>query len=283
MISSVLVDSAIGQAANLLGVKLFRDAKSGDEFDFAVRLAAFPPPKGFSVRIADDYLSWSAHVVLDDLSRQLANFLGQRAGPKEDELKAAITSVKSSTQSCEILVSGSPLRDEIFTGVWTDFEVKLSLSFTPENQLERLVEALIYAISLPLTLLQEDPLDQAPLGDPNSPRLEGDRSSVLQNKYERSRFNRAVCLRHHGFSCKACGEKLVHKYGAIAQELIHVHHIKPVSSLGGATLVDPIHDLVPLCPNCHNVIHRENPPLSLDRLIQVISDAKSEPSPGKNS
>lgn len=42
--------------------------------------------------------------------------------------------------------------------------------------------------------------------------------------------------------------------------------------------MDPIHDLVPLCPNCHNVIHRTNPPLSLDRLIQVISDAKFAPS-----
>lgn len=278
MISSVLADSAIDKAANLLGVQLFRDAKSGDEFDFAVRLAAFPSPKGFTVRIADDYLSWSAHVVLDDFSRKLANFLGERAVPKEDEFLAAVKAIEGSTQSCEIFVSGSPLRDETLTGVWTDFEVKLSLSFTPENQLERLVEALIYAISLPLTLLQEDPLDQAPLGAPHSPRLEGESSSVLQNKYERSRLNRAMCLRHHGFSCKACGEKLVHKYGAIAQELIHVHHIKPVSSLGGATLVDPIHDLVPLCPNCHNVIHRVNPPLSLDRLIEVISEAKVDPS-----
>lgn len=278
MISSALVDSAIDRAANLLGIQLFRDANSGDEFDFTIRLVAFPSPKGFTVRVADDYMSWSAHVVLDDFSRKLANLLGERAGAKEDEFKAAVSAIESSTQSCEILVSGSPLGDRESAEAWTDFEVKLSLSFTLETQLERLVEALICAISLPLTLLQEDPIDDMPRDEPGSPRLEGDRRSVLQNKYERSRFNRAMCLRHHGFSCKACGEKLVTKYGAVAQELIHVHHIKPVSSLGGATFIDPIHDLVPLCPNCHNVVHRVNPPLSVEQLIETISDAKSGPS-----
>ncbi len=278
MISSALIDSAIGKAANLLGVQLFRDANSSDEFDFSVRLVAFPSPKGFTIRIADEYLSWSAHVVLDDFSRKLANLLGERAGLKEHEFRAAVRAIESSTQSCEVLVSGSPLRDEILSEVWTDFEVKLSLNFAPENQLERLVEALVYGISLPLTLLQEDSIDYEPLGETHSPRLEGDKRSMLHNKYERSRFNRAMCLRHHGFSCKACGEKLVQKYGSIAQELIHVHHIKPVSSLGGATLVDPIQDLVPLCPNCHNVIHRVNPPLTLEQLIQVISDSELNPS-----
>ena len=278
MISSALVDSAIDKAANLLGVQLFRDATSGDEFDFSIRLVAFPSPKGFTVRVADDYMSWSAHVVLDDFSRKLANLLGERAQLKKEEFDAAVSVVERSTQSCEIIISGSPLGEAQSTEAWTDFEIKLSLSFSLETQLERLVETLIYAISLPLTLLQEDPIDDVTLGEVNSPRLEGDKSSVLQNKYERSRFNRAMCLRHHGFSCKACGEKLVTKYGSVAQELIHVHHIKPVSALGGASYVDPINDLVPLCPNCHNVIHRVNPPLSLEQLVQGILDAKSDPS-----
>lgn len=278
MISSALADSAIDKAANLLGVQLFRDAYSGDEYDFAIRLVAFPSPKGFTVRVADEYMSWSAQVVLDDFSRKLANLLGVRAVAKEDEFKAVVSVIESVTQSCEILISGSPLIDAKTTDTWTDFEVKLSMSFTLETQLERLVETLIYAISLPLTLLQEDPIDDVSLGELHSPRLEGDKSTVLQNKYERSRLNRAICLRHHGFSCKACGEKLVTKYGAVAQELIHVHHIKPVSTLGGATHVDAVHDLVPLCPNCHNVIHRVNPPMSLEQLIQVILDANADPS-----
>lgn len=278
MISSALVDSAIAKAANLLGVQLFRDTNSSDDYDFAVRLVAFPSPKGFTVRLADDYMSWSAHVVLDDFSRKLANLLGERARSKDAEFKSAVSAIQNSSQSCEILISGSPLAEIVSEEAWTDFEVKLALSFSLENQLERLVETLIYAISLPLTLLQEDQVDEIPLDESGEPRLEGEKSSVLQNKYERSRFNRAMCLRHYGFTCKACGEKLVTKYGAVAQELIHVHHIKPVSSMAGASIVDPIKDLVPLCPNCHNVIHRVNPPLSLEQLVEGILNAKSEPS-----
>lgn len=276
MISSALVDSAIAKAANLLGVQLFRDTNSGDDYDFAVRLVAFPSPKGFTVRIADDYMSWSAQVVLDDFSRKLANLLGERARSKDAEFKSAVSVIQNSSQSCEVLISGSPLEEIDSEEAWTDFEVKLALSFSLENQLERLVETLIYAISLPLTLLQEGQIDELSLDESGAPRLEGEKSSVLQNKYERSRFNRAMCLRHHGFTCKACGEKLVTKYGAVAQELIHVHHIKPVSSMGGASFVDPIKDLVPLCPNCHNVIHRVNPPLSLEQLIQRIREAESD-------
>jgi hypothetical protein len=38
-------------------------------------------------------------------------------------------------------------------------------------------------------------------------------------------------------------------YGFIAKDYIHVHHKKPVSEIGEKYEVNPIEDLVPLCPN----------------------------------
>jgi len=48
--------------------------------------------------------------------------------------------------------------------------------------------------------------------------------------------------------------------------VIHVHHIVPVSQMQSSYQLNPIKDLVPLCPNCHNIVHRINPPLELNDL-----------------
>lgn len=84
--------------------------------------------------------------------------------------------------------------------------------------------------------------------------------------HERSRKNRLICLGYYGTRCMACGDDLREKYGDVAAGLIEVHHLKPVSKLKGAAEIDPIKDLVPLCPNCHAVVHRVDPPMSIEKL-----------------
>ncbi len=44
-------------------------------------------------------------------------------------------------------------------------------------------------------------------------------------------------------------------FGGDFEGVIHVHHIKPLSQISQKYVVNPIHDLVPVCPNCHLVIH----------------------------
>jgi len=98
---------------------------------------------------------------------------------------------------------------------------------------------------------------------------EGHEKYELAHKYERSKINRSICLAFHGYSCKACGEDLQKKYGDIAKEFIEVHHIEPISTTGAYHL-DPIKDLVPLCPNCHTIVHKKEPPLSISELQKIL-------------
>ena len=56
------------------------------------------------------------------------------------------------------------------------------------------------------------------------------------------------------------------RYGSIAAGMIEAHHVTPVSELGPDYVIDPLDDLVPLCPNCHAVAHRRNPPLSVSEV-----------------
>lgn len=94
--------------------------------------------------------------------------------------------------------------------------------------------------------------------------LEGAKRTVRVNAYERDARARAACIQHHGCSCAACGLSFEQRYGARGKDFIHVHHLKPLAGLGKAYSVDPVKDLVPVCPNCHAMLHRGDTVLSLD-------------------
>ncbi len=99
---------------------------------------------------------------------------------------------------------------------------------------------------------------------------EGALTTVRTNRYERDRRNRAAAIAIQGTTCKGCGLEMGVRYGSIAEGLIDIHHITPVSQLGAGYIIDPVLDLVPLCPNCHAVVHRRVPPLTVAELRQLI-------------
>lgn len=84
---------------------------------------------------------------------------------------------------------------------------------------------------------------------------EGEARTLSTTWYERNRRARAICLAYHGKSCKACGMNFEREYGKEFADIIEVHHKVPMSEIGETYVVDPINDLVPLCPNCHTVTH----------------------------
>jgi 5-methylcytosine-specific restriction protein A len=63
-------------------------------------------------------------------------------------------------------------------------------------------------------------------------------------------------------------------YAELAQHVIHVHHTKPVGSLPENYRIDPIRELVPVCPNCHAVIHAKRKPLSIKKLRSLLSNRR---------
>ena len=89
---------------------------------------------------------------------------------------------------------------------------------------------------------------------------------VKATRYERSLINRALCLEYYGYSCYVCGFNFEKTYGEIGHQFIHVHHIVPVSQIGSGYIIDPIKDLIPVCPNCHAMLHRKNPPYLPEEL-----------------
>ncbi len=86
--------------------------------------------------------------------------------------------------------------------------------------------------------------------------FEGHLKSVVVNKYERSSIARQKCIEHYGCKCVICGIDFEKAYGDIGKGFIHVHHLIPLHSIGKEYVVDYKKDLIPVCPNCHSMIHR---------------------------
>lgn len=99
---------------------------------------------------------------------------------------------------------------------------------------------------------------------------EGGAQYVLSKKYERDKRNRELCIEAKGMRCAICGFDFGDVYGTMGEGFIHVHHVVPVSKLGTGYVIDPVRDLIPVCPNCHAMLHRFDPPMQPDELRSVL-------------
>ncbi len=105
---------------------------------------------------------------------------------------------------------------------------------------------------------------------------EGAVKKVPVNKYERSSTNRRLCLQKHGYICNVCNFNFSKTYGEIGDNFIHVHHIVPVSKLKDKGYkINPTKDLVPLCPNCHAMVHKKDPPYTIEELKNILKEIKN--------
>ena len=97
-------------------------------------------------------------------------------------------------------------------------------------------------------------------------------SSVDLNRYERAPDARGRCLAFHGTACAACGFSFEASFGDIGRGFIDVHHIVPPALLSSGYQLDPVADLVPLCPNCHAMVHYGvTSPRTVSELRNILS------------
>ena len=100
---------------------------------------------------------------------------------------------------------------------------------------------------------------------------EGHTTQVLVNRYERNPEARRKCIQLKGCKCSVCGIDFEKEYGEIGKGFIHVHHITPIADIGKDYQIDYKKDLVPVCPNCHAMLHRHNPPYTIKELKELMS------------
>ncbi len=100
---------------------------------------------------------------------------------------------------------------------------------------------------------------------------EGNIKEALYNQYERDPQARTKCIEIHGLNCHICGFNFQKFYGDYGSNFIHVHHLVPISKIGENYEVNPEKDLIPLCANCHAIVHRTDPPYTPRQVKEAIN------------
>lgn len=117
---------------------------------------------------------------------------------------------------------------------------------------------------------EDIPIDEEYENVVNDNLREGKMSTVKVNKYERNTKARKECLKHYGYRCCVCGFDFEEYYGSIGKEIIEVHHKKALHEIKEDYVVNPIKDLIPVCSNCHTIIHHRNPKFEIEELKSII-------------
>ncbi len=107
---------------------------------------------------------------------------------------------------------------------------------------------------------------------------EGATSLSIRSSRRRNRNARRKCIELMGAVCTICGFDFEKHYGNVGKGFIHVHHKTPISERGGNYKIDINSDLVPVCPNCHAMLHKEidGKCLSVEELSRVLNRQLNE-------
>ncbi len=129
-----------------------------------------------------------------------------------------------------------------------------------------------YAVEEEISIPQEIPEDE------KDRYTEGAKKQITVNSYERNRKARDACIEHHGSKCCICDFDFGKYYGEEYKGFIHVHHIKPLSDVKKGYEVKPKQDMMPVCPNCHAVIHYNR-----DQILTIEKMKEKVNSPNRNN
>ncbi len=131
-----------------------------------------------------------------------------------------------------------------------------------------------------LLINPEDPSFYYPDEDTTQNKVllfEGATKLVTVNIYERNIEARNQCISHWKPICAVCKFDFELEFGEIGKGFIHVHHKIPISQINEIQEIDPKNDLIPVCPNCHAMLHKRTPPFSVEelKLIRSKSDERN--------
>ena len=109
---------------------------------------------------------------------------------------------------------------------------------------------------------------------------EGEKKHVKQERevVKRNPLIRQACIDKYGYQCQCCGMNFTDFYGEeLGSRFIEVHHMKMISTYDDSLPDDYVENLVPLCSNCHSMIHHgPDGPLTLTQLREAYHGPKKE-------
>ncbi|MDF2800677.1 MAG: putative restriction endonuclease [Anaerocolumna sp.] len=147
---------------------------------------------------------------------------------------------------------------EIFNPIYAEEISTIEPEFKGFSQVKQKVSYQYLGAIQELIKNKQTPLlpEEIPIGEAVG-YTEGTKYQITVNAYERNEKARQECINYHGAVCVICEFSFEKVYGEIAKGFIHVHHVVPLHTIGKDYEVDYKKDLIPVCPNCHAMLHRK--------------------------
>ena len=228
------------------------------------RFREFPRPEGFYIDLFEQFGVVRARLHLDAFASAMRRAIDAASQARWLEIAAASRRFEEFGIEFQISRSGSSDDGRTLPSAAAPFSIsgRLVQPTSLENDAARLLKIMVELFSEIVT---------AGLGWKDADfDIEGAKVVREVSVYERSPLNRRLAIEIHGLSCAACNFNFSRKYGAIGDGVVEIHHKTPVHLMEQEAVVDPRTDLVPLCSNCHTVVHKTDPPIAIEDLKRKI-------------
>lgn len=97
------------------------------------------------------------------------------------------------------------------------------------------------------------------------------RQYIRHARIERNAKAANAAKKARGYTCEGCGINFEWIYGERGKGFIEAHHLVPLYTLpeGVSVKIDVQNDFAVLCSNCHRIVHRSKPMLSIEELREL--------------
>jgi 5-methylcytosine-specific restriction enzyme A len=267
---SDLTDIIENQTGFAVRLRLRQEGQSGKTAEFIPR--DINPAYSFTIFVRLGWRSLEAEFKLGNYARGLLDALEKTPVANRDVFSKRAIKLQQDGVQIEMMINSSPVdatAPRSWPAGWNTFNLIIKKTPTDPGGKDLAFDwcSKILNLVVPILPLEETEAEEEhyAAGLP-----EGAKIRIEVNRYERSRLNRDAAIDFHGAVCNICEFDFGKVYGLEAAGYIHVHHIVPVSKLGDNYMIDPSRDLIPVCPNCHAMLHQTNPPRSAEEIKNML-------------
>lgn len=243
-----------------------------------VRISDLKAPHGFGIKVQLSWKSLAIRFVQDSFSKPLVQDMGGADIAKRTVSASFAMALAQYGGTLKFIINGTEINSQnlqCWSEGWTTLVLNYDrLGVDPDldqflDGHSEIFQQFVDYLGVVVSLL---PVEKDSYEEPLEGLPEGMLVREEVNRYERNRLNREACIAINGTTCKACGFNFKETFGDLGDGFIHVHHIIPVSQVGEGYVVDPSKDLVPVCANCHSMMHRADPPMTVENLKILIDE-----------
>ncbi|MBI9046667.1 MAG: HNH endonuclease [Anaerolineaceae bacterium] len=283
MLNESVFNQFINQLINQTGLELDWHIKEvhTNNLRCVLQPSGIFPAEGFRIEITPGWKSIVMTFLPGNLARELLHDMGKSGEEKKAAFARMSLYIRSNGGNIDLEINNNQVPSEIpndWPKKWSQLRI-IMRSKPIDSDVDLRIDPLFptylcnwghlfFSLVLNLLPLEEDFEDVIFHND----QIEGVKTIMEVNRYERSPANRMACIAIHGSQCKICDFDFGKSYGEVGEGFIHVHHLIPVSQVGvNGMEFDPSTDLIPVCPNCHSMLHKRNPPYSIETMKKMIN------------